>query len=194
MFIFVYKYKYIAIELRDSLMISCQSADENGGLLKNAESATDYLDLLDILVNPLTFSGNIFELEDANRTISSVVKIDRLPKNNSLEALISLQDAWDHVDSYHQLADVYKIITKVSYFVLLMASMLTSVMAICSGSIDENYESQNGSIGDGRNTLSQYIILANSLLMSTIVGYVNFMNPALRWQQLRGDVSCLLSN
>jgi hypothetical protein len=36
------------------------------------------------------------------------------------------------------------------------------------------------------NTSSQYAILAISLLVTTVVGYVNFMNPAQRWQQLRG--------
>lgn len=39
---------------------------------------------------------------------------------------------------------------------------------------------------DGDNTMSQYAILAISLLVTTVVGYVNFMNPAQRWQQLRG--------
>lgn len=38
----------------------------------------------------------------------------------------------------------------------------------------------------GGNTESQYAILAISLLVTTVVGYVNFMNPAQRWQQLRG--------
>lgn len=33
---------------------------------------------------------------------------------------------------------------------------------------------------------SQWVILALSLLVTTVVGYVNFMNPAQRWQQLRG--------
>ena len=38
----------------------------------------------------------------------------------------------------------------------------------------------------GGNSSSQWIILALSLLVTTVVGYVNFMNPAQRWQQLRG--------
>jgi len=37
------------------------------------------------------------------------------------------------------------------------------------------------------NSTSQWVILALSLVVTTVVGYVNFMNPAQRWQQLRGD-------
>ena len=109
------------------------------------------------------------------------MKIDRLPKNNSAEALLSHQDAWDHVDSYHQLANFYKIVTKFSYFLLLLAGMVTSVIAIIKVAIDNGY--MQGASG---NSVSQWIILALSLLITTIVSYVNFMNPAQRWQQLRG--------
>ena len=44
----------------------------------------------------------------------------------------------------------------------------------------------DGGAKDSNNTSSQYAILAISLLVTTVVGYVNFMNPAQRWQQLRG--------
>lgn len=78
-------------------------------------------------------SGSLFDLEEVSRTISSVVKIDRLPKHNSMEALLSLQDAWDHVDAYHRLADFYKVVTKLSYALLLIAGLATSVIAIIRG-------------------------------------------------------------
>jgi hypothetical protein len=85
-------------------------------------------------------SASVFDLDDISRTISSVVKIDRLPKNNSMEALLSLQDAWDHVDAYHQYANFYKIMTKMSYALLLLAGIATSVIAISRG----RYTSQLG--------------------------------------------------
>lgn len=40
--------------------------------------------------------------------------------------------------------------------------------------------------GASGNSTSQWVILALSLVVTTVVGYVNFMNPAQRWQQLRG--------
>jgi hypothetical protein len=111
------------------------------------------------------------------------VKIDRLPKSNSYEALISIQDAWDHIDLYHQQADVYKFITKLSYIILLLSGMAISAVAILKHLIDQS------PIGDNLSgsSITQYIILAISLLVTTIIGYANFMNPAQRWQQLRGD-------
>lgn len=75
-------------------------------------------------------SGSVFDLEQVKRTISSVVRIDRLPKHNSMEALLALQDAWDHVDAYHKHADVYKVLTKMAYALLLLAGIATSVIAI----------------------------------------------------------------
>lgn len=48
-------------------------------------------------------------------------------------------------------------------------------------------EDVDASTGEaGGNACSQWIILGLSLLVTTVVGYVNFMNPAQRWQQLRG--------
>jgi hypothetical protein len=155
-------------------------------------------------------SGSVFDLEQVNRTISSVVRIDRLPKNNSMEALLTLQDAWDHVDAYHKHADFYKVLTKLSYGLLLLAGIATSVIAISRGTYTAVFYSDiylspdfyrlyrsavrrvtekvdaGGSGSSSSNTQSQYAILAISLLVTTVVGYVNFMNPAQRWQQLRG--------
>jgi hypothetical protein len=144
----------------------------------------------------------VFDLEQVNRTISSVVRIDRLPKNNSMEALLTLQDAWDHVDAYHKHADFYKVLTKLSYGLLLLAGIATSVIAISRGTYTAVFnsgsylspksacpiytEKVDAGGSSSSNTQSQYAILAISLLVTTVVGYVNFMNPAQRWQQLRG--------
>jgi len=51
----------------------------------------------------------------------------------------------------------------------------------------EEVDDSSGEASDNTNTPSQWIILALSLLVTTVVGYVNFMNPAQRWQQLRGN-------
>ncbi len=117
------------------------------------------------------FRGSIFDLEDANRTISSVVKIDRQPKHNSLEALVSLQDAWDQIDSYKNMADYYKVITKVSYMVLLLAGVVISTVAIFANIM----ENKCNSTGLGTSSTSRYVILAVSLVVTAITAFVNFM-------------------
>jgi hypothetical protein len=65
-----------------------------------------------------------------SRTVENMVRIDRLPTDNSLEAQLSLQDAWDHVDAYHQYATLYKTMTKASYALLLLAGIATCIIAI----------------------------------------------------------------
>jgi uncharacterized membrane protein SirB2 len=57
-----------------------------------------------------------------------------------MEALLSLQDAWDHVDAYHQNADFYKVLTKLSYALLLLAGIGTSIIAISRGKRIQNIE------------------------------------------------------
>ena len=169
--------------------LSCQMEEvlvrekKNGGRIATDTNSTSYLNYLDLLSSPYTFSGSVFDLEDAHKIVSSVVRIDRLPKFNSAPALVCLQSAWDSVDMYHHYADTYKVVTKVSYLVLLLCSLLTTVIVIIKDKIDGC--SPGGTNCDGN--YSQYIVLAISLVITTVTGYVNFMNPAMRWQQLRGS-------
>ncbi len=109
--------------------------------------------------------------------------LSRLPKNNSLEALISLQDAWDYVDSYDTSANMYKVNTKISYIVLLVAGVLISIIAISANSFGYNCSSSTSQVNSDR-----YGILCLALLITSVTGYVNFMNPAVRWHQLRGKI------
>jgi hypothetical protein len=124
--------------------------------------------------SPFTFSGSIMNLDHCKEILESVVRIDRLPKANSLQALHTLQDAWDNVEVYHKVADSYKRITKASYIVLLVTGLVTTTVAQLS---DE---------GDAAENIYPFIILAMSLVCSGAAAYVSFMNPAQRWQQLRG--------
>lgn len=59
--------------------------------------------------------------------------------------------------------------------------------AWCVLNTEDVDSTEGGESGGGSgNSYSQWVILALSLLVTTVVGYVNFMNPAQRWQQLRG--------
>lgn len=77
---------------------------------------------------------------------------------------------------YHKLADDYKTITKVSYLVLLLAGLVVTGAALA----------QNATSSTEAYVSTEYLILAMSLLASATGAYVSFMNPAQRWQQLRG--------
>ena len=77
---------------------------------------------------------------------------------------------------YHKLADEYKTITKISYLVLIIAGFIVTGAALA----------QNGASSTYAYVSTEYLILAMSLLASGTGAYVSFMNPAQRWQQLRG--------
>ena len=63
---------------------------------------------------------------------AKVARIDRLPESNSLEGLLMLQDAWDHYDIYSDLSSQYKIISKMSYLLLLLNGIALTILAIGS--------------------------------------------------------------
>jgi len=88
-----------------------------------------WLDYYHLLGSPLTFSGPVMDIDYCKGVLNSVVRVDRLPKSNSLQALHTLQDAWDNIEFYHTVADGYKRITKVSYFILLTTGVITTIVA-----------------------------------------------------------------
>ena len=72
-------------------------------------SMDQFFNLYDVFTSKNVFSGSLHDLEGVRRILGSVDKLDRLPASNSLEALRSLQEAWDHVELYHRMANHYKL-------------------------------------------------------------------------------------
>ena len=62
--------------------------------------------------------------------MGSITKLDRLPMDSSLEALRTLRDAWDSVEAYHVSAKIYKFICKITYDVLLIIGIATTVLSL----------------------------------------------------------------
>jgi hypothetical protein len=113
--------------------------------------------------------------------MGSVAKIDRLPSANSLEALRTLQDAWDHVEVYQQVANSYKIASKVCYQLLLLCGIGITLLSILDLT--------------GYLVISSRIpIIALSFFETAVASYITFMNPAMRWQQLRMAAMSIESN
>jgi hypothetical protein len=73
-----------------------------------------------------------------------VAKVDRLPANNSKEALYVLRSAWDTVDICWDAADRFKIISKVLYMVLLVIGALISAVTIIGLNKPEVFGGQPG--------------------------------------------------
>lgn len=169
-----------AIKIKSKLTAECEAIENTGGFYKNYDlDATEWLAFYDILTSSNTFSGSIFDLDEAKRILGSVAKIDRLPNANTLEALRVLQDAWDHVEVYHAASQEYKLISKVTYILLLIGSVCISFLAMSQAilGVDESLA-----------------ILGLSFASSAIASYVTFVNPAIKWQQLRMAALSIESN
>lgn len=87
-----------AREFRDALRLQMMEIQENGGVVSESTSPDIWLSYYEILSNHNTHSGSVFDVDELKRIMGSVAKIDRLPNSDTLEALRTIQDAWDYVE------------------------------------------------------------------------------------------------
>jgi len=163
-------------ELEDKVVM----IDANGGNFTDYNlNVSDWIAQLDLLMSSHTYSGSIFDLDEVRRLLGSVAKIDRLPNANSLEALRTLQDAWDHVEVYHLLADRYKVISKITYVMMLLAGIAITILSL----LNSIY-----------NTDTHIGVIALSFVGTCLAAYVSYTNPIVKWQQLRIAALTIESN
>ena len=118
------------------LKAQCKAIEENDGFLEEYElNGDDWLATHDMFLSPNVFSASVFDAEEAKRILGSVAKIDRLPSANTLEALRVIQDGWDHVEIYHEMADTYKVVTKICYVLLLVSAMTITFLALVQSNL-----------------------------------------------------------
>ena len=169
-----------------------EEIDGNGGYLTSYTlNPQEWLAYYDLLTSSNTFSGSIFDIDEIKRILGSVAKIDRLPNANSLEALRTLQDAWDHVEVYNLVASSYKTIAKITYVVMLIVGILITAFSMIEALVtckESNTGNSNGS------TNSTYAVIILSFIGTTVASYVTYTNPAVKWQQLRTAALSIESN
>jgi hypothetical protein len=125
--------------------------------------------ILDVFTNPNYYSRSLHDIEDIRRMIVNISDMQKLPEANSLEALIELCDAWDQNMKYHVIADSYKFVAKTSYKIVLLLGILVTVLSVLNS--------------QGYNFKNEIVLLG--FITTAVLGYVSFMNPSVRWQQLR---------
>ena len=125
----------VARRLAGRIMDDCRSslgeAREDEGLRKLYAQKAVELPLLirNVLMNPHTHQVNIHDMDEARHRVNNLVQSDRLPKRNSLEGLLLLQQAWCECDIAHYLANRYKRYTKIVYVSQLMLAWLIIVVS-----------------------------------------------------------------
>ena len=121
-------------------------------------------------------SVNIHTLDDARRTVNQMVQSDRLPKKNSLEGLLLLQQAWDEVDIANHLSRQYNWFCKLLYSGQLMPAWLV----ILASQVDKAWIDISFS--------DTVFILA--ILGGAAVSIEGIFTPKPKWQALRcGNLS-----
>ena len=85
-----------------------------------------------ILSSPNVFSVNLFDQGEAHQLVNHLVKVDRLPKRNTLEGLLILRDVWREYDVAMMLASKFKLRSKLIFGLQLLVMWLLVFCAAVS--------------------------------------------------------------
>lgn len=124
-----------------------------------------------LLIHPRVHSINVHDLNASNRKVSQIVQSDRLPKKNSLEGLLLLQQAWGERDICNFLADRYKLYTKTLYVAQLICSWL--VVLFTQLSFSSSFLGPSDSV------------FLMSILSGAVVSLEGILRPKPKWHALR---------
>lgn len=133
-----------------------------------------------LLSSPNFFHVNLSEMEDAQKLVNQIVRLDRLPSSNPLQGLLLLRDAWRDYDVAMLLAGRYKRACKSIFALQLLVSWL--VVVGTGGDAEE--------ISEGSNI---HVVFGLAVSFSILVSLDGIMNPKARWRQLRSSAMSLQS-
>lgn len=140
---------------------------------------SDWLSYYVIFTYPNVYSVSIYNSAEVNLIVNSITKVDRLPDFDTLQSLRQLQESWDYIEMYHLSADTYKCVAKGAFISLLLLGVLITLLAI---------------LNQAYNYPTRVAIIALGFSITAISAYISFMNPAVRWQNLRIAALDLESN
>jgi hypothetical protein len=158
----------------------------------------------DVFKSRRLYGANLENLDAVQALIDQIVKRDRLPPKNSIEAQQSLRDAWNTIDVCVYNAAYYKLLAKTTFIVcLLLGTLVIILMAfkddidgsttavVCADVADSDTPdvaetSQNGF------TASMGIFMTATLL-TIVTGMNTFYDPSRRWRELRAIAESMQS-
>lgn len=126
---------------------------------------------------------NLCDRDQAKRVVGQLVRLDRLPKANSLEELLLLREAWCEYDVSMHLATRYKRISKLLFAVQLLLAWGIVLVAALRGDetifVAANFE------------LMGHVLFALSMAASLIISLDAMLNAKARWRHLRSSAGAL---
>ena len=145
----------------------------------------------ELLCSPHFHSLNIFSTTVAEQStkVNELVKQNRLPRENSLEALKLLQTAWDEYDVAVHLARMYKRRAKMLFALQLALAWL---VVVANTPYSQQQHSQHDMCITGSQEalfdLNMAHVLHGLSQLSLLVLMVDWiLNPKHRWHQLRSS-------
>ena len=155
-----------------------------------------------------------YTTQGVSEIMSNVAKIDNLPQTHTKEALLLLRTAWSNIDAYQSAGKAYKIIAKVSYFVMLFLGIaiigigILSSTNVCSSeacylpvdstvnrtvyALKEDKFENAGTFLHVQNVIN-VVTLGLSLATTIVASLTAYMNPAARWHHLKTSALALES-
>ena len=159
---------------------------QNGVVQTHVDYFQQKIECFSIQTRSLLLSENFHHLhlgnlEGAKSVVDELVKLDRLPKNNSLEAMLMLRRAWCRHDICIHLAEQYKFIGKLLFVLELLVSW--TIVFIATAKTDIMMHAK-----DGKN-----VIFGLSLVASLLLTIDSLIEAKDRWWHLRGGAGALES-
>ena len=154
-----------------------------------AEQFAAEIDCMTVQMRSLFSDANFHHLNlthpaAADRLVSSLVKLDRLPKENPLEALLLLRRAWSEYDVCVHLSGQFKLWGK-----LLFAAELAVAFSVVCVIVYRNALIEGGTNKERLTTVTFTLSMITSLLIS----FSGYLEAKPRWRQLRSSAGALES-
>jgi hypothetical protein len=92
----------------------------------------------DVFKSQRIYGANLANMGEVQALIDQIVKRDRLPSRNSLEAQLLLRDAWNTIDVCAHTATKYKFFAKTSYIFCLLLSLVVIALTVFRESTNES--------------------------------------------------------
>ena len=141
-----------------------------------------------VLSSNLLYTAHVKDTEQLKFLVNNkMMDKDGLPEKNTLEALMVLRQAWDMADIGQHVLKSYKVVGKVAYAALTLLAIAIVTVSVLTPVIDGSGVSLKGK------KLSELLTFAFSVLTSFVTALMAFVNPVLRWKNLRHNVASLES-
>ena len=132
------------------------------------------------------------------RLVKELVRLDRLPKENTLEALLLLQQAWVSFDVCMYLSRWYKRLSRILYAILLLIGILTvafTILTTVDGLSLASLPTPSASTEERQRLVGnmKHVVFGLSLASTVVLTTTRFLNPTQRGRQLRASASALES-